>query len=164
MANETKIMSYFCISELKWSLPQQKLLKILMEHTQCWHACWNQTIIVAKNKIQYLNFRYPVHQSLSEQMWLERLQTADCQEEMFDAFDIAGTQSTLFRSGTEKLPEDCGTWQNIQHLHIQKKFWNKCHNWQVQCPTNLHSPMRKSLSTVHRLASNDLRHDVHTRP
>ena len=92
-----------------------------MEHTQCWHACWNQTMIVAKNKIQYLNFRYPVHQSLSEQMWLERLQTADCQEEMFDAFDIAGTQSTLFRSGTEKLPEDCGTWQNIQHLHIQKK-------------------------------------------
>ena len=92
-----------------------------MEHTQCWHACWNQTIIVAKNKIQYLNFRYPVHQSLSEKMWLERLQTADCQEEMFDAFATAGTQSTLFRSGTEKLPEDCGTWQNIQHLHIQKK-------------------------------------------
>ena len=29
---------------------------------------------------------------------------------------------------------------------------------------NLHSPTRKSLSTVHRLASNDLRHDVHTRP
>lgn len=163
MANETKIMSYFVYPSWSGACHSRNCSRYWW-NTQCWHACWNQTIIVAKNKIQYLNFRYPVHQSLSEQMWLERLQTADCQEEMFDAFDTAGTQSTLFRSGTEKLPEDCGTWQNIQHLHIQKKFWNKCHNWQVQCPKNLHSPMRKSLLTVHRLASNDLRHDVHTRP